>query len=261
MGSCKPLAVPARLRQWISDVTVLTAGGGDRQHLVHLPDADTSLVFRATPARGSDLMVVGPRTRASYYVGKEVPLCLRIRLRPGAARPLFGVPVSDLVDRVTSLGELWDGPDGLAIAQVQPSADPEVVLQHLEAQLLARITTRTTADLSRSELVHAAARVLSGHLSQRPQPVPAIAQRLAISERHLRALFCDCTGLSPKHYERISRVRRVLASGRARSSRWAQVAAMAGYYDQSHMTAEFRTVMGVPPAAFFAGRLPPPQLC
>jgi hypothetical protein len=29
--------------------------------------------------------------------------------------------------------------------------------------------------------------------------------------------------------------------------------------DQSHMTAEFRRVMGTPPAAFIAGAYPPPR--
>ncbi|MEU8171481.1 hypothetical protein AB0C14_01255 [Microbispora hainanensis] len=38
-------------------------------------------------------------------------------------------------------------------------------------------------------------------------------------------------------------------------------AAIEGFYDQSHMTAEFRALMGVPPAAFFAGRLPSLEPC
>ncbi|MEV1178938.1 helix-turn-helix domain-containing protein, partial [Nonomuraea sp. NPDC049784] len=87
------------------------------------------------------------------------------------------------------------------------------------------------------------------------EPVPAIARRLAVSERHLRGLFSDGVGVPPKRFERITRVRKVLAGGRASS--WAT----AGYYDQSHMTAEFRAMMGVTPGAFFAGRLPALQPC
>jgi AraC-like DNA-binding protein len=51
------------------------------------------------------------------------------------------------------------------------------------------------------------------------------------------------------------------APGQSSTSRWAHLAVTAGYYDQSHMTAEFRTMMGVPPAAFFAGHLPQLQSC
>ncbi|MEH0421655.1 hypothetical protein QA861_30530 [Streptomyces sp. B21-083] len=50
--------------------------------------------------------------------------------------------------------------------------------------------------------------------------------------------------MSPEHFARIGRVRTVLAAG---AGRWSEIAATAGYYDQSHMTAEFRHLMGVPP--------------
>lgn len=89
--------------------------------------------------------------------------------------------------------------------------------------------------------------------------VAATARRLHVSERRLRALFADGVGLSPKHFARIRRVRTVLAN--ASEQRWANVAAVAGYYDQSHMTTEFRHLMGVSPAAFVAGRRPAAWRC
>jgi AraC-like DNA-binding protein len=89
--------------------------------------------------------------------------------------------------------------------------------------------------------------------------VAATAGRLHVSERRLRTLFADGIGLSPKHFARIGRVRAVLAT--ASSRRWADVATAAGYYDQSHMTAEFRRLMGVPPAPYMAGRRPAARRC
>ena len=262
MSAEVPMALPSTLRRWISDVSVLTTGRPpDCQMLVHVPDGGTSVVFRTTPARRSDLIVVGPRTHASYHLGKDLPLCLKIRIRPGAARLLLGIPASQLVDRVISLDELWDSSETLTITLAESAAAPQIVLKHLEAALLARITAHTAADLARSELVQAAARDLTGHPDHGSQSVRAVARRLAISERHLRHLFSDWIGLSPKHFKCISRVRRVLVGGRSDTSHLAQLAAAAGYYDQSHMTAEFRTMMGVPPAAFFAGHLPQLQPC
>ncbi|MEV4086355.1 hypothetical protein AB0J43_39450, partial [Nonomuraea fuscirosea] len=82
------VTVPESLSGLVSEVTVLAADGrGPGQPLVHLPDAGTNLIFRTTPAGRGDLLVIGPRTRASYHVGKDLPFCLRLRLRPGAARP------------------------------------------------------------------------------------------------------------------------------------------------------------------------------
>lgn len=57
----------------------------------------------------------------------------------------------------------------------------------------------------------------------------------------------------------IDRVRHVLTH--AADAPWAELAAATGYYDQSHMTADFRTLMGVPPRAYFTGRLPRATPC
>ncbi|MFI6876491.1 hypothetical protein ACIBL6_23975 [Streptomyces sp. NPDC050400] len=42
---------------------------------------------------------------------------------------------------------------------------------------------------------------------------------------------------------------------------WAGLAQATGYYDQSHMAAEFRALFGVAPSAFFSGRLPAGTPC
>ncbi|YCK39921.1 hypothetical protein ACNF49_39405 [Actinomadura sp. ATCC 39365] len=63
-------------------MTTIMRAAGERPPLVHLPVPGTSLIFRTTRAGHSDLLVIGPRTRASYHVGKDLPFCLRLRLRP-----------------------------------------------------------------------------------------------------------------------------------------------------------------------------------
>ncbi|MEU7879414.1 AraC family transcriptional regulator [Microbispora bryophytorum] len=257
-----PMAVPGPLRWLVSEITSVRACAPyERTPLVHVPDADTSLIFRTTWARRSALLVAGPRTRASYHAGKDFPVCLRLRLRPGAARLLLGVPMTELVDRVVDLEELWDGAAGLTAAAARPGDDVRRILQRLQAALPARITGRSSADLARGELVRATAQALRDQTGQQREPIAVIARRLAVSERHLRDLVRDGIGVPPKRFERIERVRRVLAGGRAHTARWGQLAATAGFYDQSHMAAEVRTLMGVPPAAFFAGRLPSLQHC
>jgi hypothetical protein len=65
--------------------------------------------------------------------------------------------------------------------------------------------------------------------------------------------------LSPKQFARISRVRRVLA--RAGQERWASLAEEAGFFDQAHMIGDFRSLMGVTPAAFLAGKRPAVTPC
>lgn len=244
-----PLA-PA-LRPWIADATLIRPGGGTP--LVHLPDAATALVYRRNPAGGGELRVIGPRTRASYHPGDKPPTCVRARLRPGTARRVLGVPAAELRDRTMSLTDLWGTRATGFLARLDALADPGDVLRGIEDAL---------ADALRSTDVPSNGDVLRAAVASLADPgvrFAALAGRLAVSERRLRDLFTEHVGLSPKHFARVQRVRAVLAG--PGPGGWAGVAADAGYYDQSHMTADFRALMGVPPAAFHAGRLPAATRC
>ncbi|HZX01342.1 helix-turn-helix domain-containing protein [Kribbella sp.] len=78
------------------------------------------------------------------------------------------------------------------------------------------------------------------------------ADQLGVSERYLRRVFRQAVGVSPKHFARIARVRRVIGTRRS----WADTAAYAGYTDQSHLIADFRALMHVTPKAYATGNVP-----
>ncbi|MFC1437471.1 helix-turn-helix domain-containing protein [Streptacidiphilus sp. N1-10] len=238
------------LRPWVANVTLMRPDSA--LPLVHLPDAATALVYRRTGAHNGDLRVVGPRSRASYYPGKELPMCIRVRLRPGAARPVFGIPVSELRDRAAPLTDLWGDRATRLEHQLNELTGPDRILHGIEDALLESLHAGADShDLLLRQAVES--------LSTTSERVATLASRLSVSERHLRDVFTDRVGLPPKHFARIQRVRAVLAG--ADSAHWAEVASEAGYYDQSHMTADFHRLMGVPPAAFRAGRLPATSPC
>jgi AraC-like DNA-binding protein len=231
MGS---IMVPAGLRPWVSGIDMTAADG---TAVVDAPDHATTLVVRNVPGQRPEVMVMGPRTRAGYHETESVvSSCVRIRMRPGRAQAVIGRPVRDLTDRAWRVTDL----PGLAL---DGFVDDPI------AALMAALAGRSPKD----DLVTAAEELLSG------ADVAGTARRLHVSERRLRTLFADGVGLSPKHFARIGRVRAVLAAAPTRPL--ADVATATGYYDQSHMTAEFRQVMGVPPAAFVAGRRPPATRC
>ncbi|MGI5324109.1 helix-turn-helix domain-containing protein [Actinomadura nitritigenes] len=242
------------LRPWIADVTLMRPDGA--RPIVHLPDAATALVYRRTGAGDGDLRVIGPRSRASYNPGKDLPMCVRARLRPGAARPLLGVAAGELRDRAVPLTDLWGGRAARLEDRLNELTGPDAILRAIERALLDGLHDglRDGAD-ARDQLLREAVE----SLSTTGERVAALARRLAVSERHLRDLFTDRVGLPPKRFARIQRVRTVLA--RAGSAQWAGLASDTGYYDQSHMTADFHALMGVSPAAFSAGRLPASTPC
>jgi AraC-like DNA-binding protein len=71
-----------------------------------------------------------------------------------------------------------------------------------------------------------------------------------VSERHLRRLFRETIGVSPKAFAKVTRFRRAVRAARAENhANWAAIAAEAGYYDQAHLIGEFRAIAGVTPRA------------
>jgi AraC-like DNA-binding protein len=251
--------VPADLREWFSEISVATVNDHGRgQTVLDEPDHATTLVLRTLPGHRSELVVVGPRTRALYHVGEPGPWCVRARLHTGRTRRFLGRPARELVDRVVPLRAFWgESADRMTreLADVGPGAVGGVFTQLLVHGHLAAAPGAPQRD----ELLRAATTLLAAEAGPVPGDVAETARRLHISERHLRNLFADGVGLSPKHFARIDRVRTVLA--RAQVLSWADLAAAAGYYDQSHLTGEFRRLMGVPPAAFSRGELPTATRC
>ena len=63
-------------------------------------------------------------------------------------------------------------------------------------------------------------------------------------------------GLSPKVAARQLRFAEVRRQIEQTPSRWADIAAGAGYADQSHLNREFRALAGMTPTEFVARRIP-----
>lgn len=233
---------------YVDEIKVM-AGIGGRSTIVQLPEVAVVLAVRTTAAGRSDVTVVGPRTRGSYHPQKPAPVCVRIRLRPGSARAVLGVPVSELADRAVPLTDLW-GAAGVRLTEQLEAAgnDAGRALTQLAASFA------DPGPVAAGSLVEAATRELGSGAR-----LAEVADRLGVSERHLRNVFGREVGLSPKHFARIDRVRRVLSLAGQR--RWATVAEDAGFFDQAHMISDFRAFMGVSPAAYLAGRLPTVTPC
>ena len=205
-GTVPAVALDGSAPAWLAGIELVGVPGPGP--IVHGPDHAASLLRPA--GAGGPWVLAGPRTTARYHARRPGPLCVRLRLRPGAAADLLGRPLTGLADREVTVG----GP-----------------------------LTEGRAD--RNRLVDDAVSLLSVG-----EPVHAVARRLHVSERHLRTLVTRATGLTPTAFVRIDRVRSVLTG-----------AGHAGYYDQSHLIAEFRRVMGVPPGAYAKGHRPPLSPC
>ncbi|MGW4243204.1 helix-turn-helix domain-containing protein [Nocardia sp. NPDC004722] len=245
------LPPPAALRSWVTEITHIPTVRLESGAFTHLPRAVTSIVLRTDASGHRDALVLGPRTHASYAAPDKPAGCTRIRLAPGASQALLGVPAAALTDRVARLSDL-PGPAADLAAELL-ELDPEDIAAFLEAELPHRLREDPTRRDHRRLLGSAMAAMDTA------APVGELAASLAVSERQLRNLFTAGVGVSPKHYARITRVRQVLAA--AGNTPWSHLATDSGFYDQSHMTTDFRSLMGVTPDRFFKGRVPAPTPC
>ncbi|MCX5127494.1 helix-turn-helix domain-containing protein [Streptomyces sp. NBC_00193] len=214
---------------------VLWRAGGTASGIV-LPDGCMDLLWV-----DGRLLVAGPDTAA--HPAGEVPGSgfAGIRLAPGAAPALLGVPARLLRDRRVELADLWPAAEVRRLtARVASYGDPRAGLEEL-----ARLRT-ADGGLPDPLALEVAALLRAG------QGVAAVAEAVGLGERQLHRRSLDAFGYGPRTLGRILRLQRALALTR-RGLAQAAVAAAAGYADQAHYTREVRALAGTTPGAYAAG--------
>ena len=217
---------------------------GARMDVERLPDGRTSLVLRVLEeGRRGDVSIAGPRTHAHFKNASGVERAVILLLKPGWSAPLFGVAANELTDRIVMLEDIWGlaGRD-LACELLHARSLPEIIdrLGHAIARRTPHLFESSSARLARRAIV-----LLEGGETR----VESVAERLGVTARHLRRAFTESVGIGPKEFARTVRLQRAIETA-ATSNDWARIAADTGYYDQAHLIAEFRELVGLTPGAF-----------
>lgn len=211
-----------------------------------LPDCFVDILW----GPNGQLRVAGPDTRwrTVTLVPGEI---LAIRFRRGAARPLLGVPVSELTNSRVRLADLWGREAEVLTEHLEAALSVQAGLAALRSALLARVTDAP----GRDRLVDAAAAALQRSPKTR---IVDLCEELGVSDRHLRRRFQSAVGYRPKTLQRILRMHRFLRLGREGPGRQciAELANVAGFVDQAHLTNECVELMGFTPAEML--RIPVP---
>jgi AraC-like DNA-binding protein len=232
------------LSRFVEAVRVVVPASGDALNVDWLPDGRTRLVFRVLEeGRRGDVSAAGPRTRALFKNASGVARAVTVQLKPGWAASLLGVAANALTDRIVTLEDLWgrSGSD-LCLELLAAPSVPDV-LDQLGRAL--ELHSRQTFEPASGRLARHAVRLLEGGEAR----VDRVAEQLGVSARHLRRAFTESIGIGPKEFARTTRLQRAVR-GVATAKDWACVAADAGYYDQAHLIADFRQLVGLAPGAF-----------
>lgn len=174
--------------------------------------------------------------------------CVEFTLTPPGARRFFGVPMSELTERMVVLDDIADA--ALARLRERLGNEPDWGrrLALAEDFLIARLSTAPA--LSRPT-GHAYRMILG---SGGRMPVERLARELDWSRKHLASRFRDEIGLPPKALARVVRFNRAQRMAERTAEDWADIAAACGYSDQAHLVREFRELAGETPAAWLRSR-------
>jgi AraC-like DNA-binding protein len=169
---------------------------------------------------------------------------LTARLRLGAPAAVLGVPASAIAGRIVALEDLWgDAATKRLCARLADARDAIDAAAILEGAIAERLATAIGSH-ARTQIALAAADKLTG------ASVNTVAVELGVSERHLRRVFRETVGVSPKAFASLTRFHRALRAARENAhANWATIASAAGYYDQAHLIAEFRAIADATPRA------------
>ena len=227
------LTPSAALRPWVECFWTRSDDAPSGEHRV-LPDGCADLVFDLSAGESA---AVGTMTKPLYLPPSGSYEFLGVRFRPGRAAAFLRMPLAEITDARVPLGDIWKGWSDEAIWNGGLSAR----LARLESELLRRL------DPDRDRRVdEAIARIVASGGTLRIEP---LAREIGISRQHLARQVLHHVGVSPKTFARVMRFRRVTDSLNTNND-WADVAIANGFYDQSHLIAEFRELAGTTPDAF-----------
>jgi AraC-like DNA-binding protein len=173
-----------------------------------------------------------------------------VQFAAGGAFPFFCMPMSELEDASFDTSDLWGAEAGWVRERVLAAPTPRAMLEVLAARLEERLRIG-----SRLGNLHPAVVYMAGELDicDAPGRVHRVTEKIGMSQRRVGQLFHEQVGVSPKTFHRVRRFQHTLTRLRGvRRVDWADVAVACGYYDQAHLSNDFRQIAGMTPSAYLA---------
>lgn len=213
----------------------------------------------------NEAFVVGSMTQPQIASLGNHPL-IGVRFLPGAGGSALGINATALTDEQADVRDVFKHTDSIrdAFRALRLDSGSAHAL-HLFAQSIG-MQKREVPSLVRQAAKQLARQSYSVRIEH-------IAKELRVSRQHLTRLFSEHSGLTPKLFSQICRVRALLTAAQSQraqsiqaeaqkaslrtkqpvrnsSDSWSMLAAHFGYVDQSHLIAEVRTIIGQTPAAW-----------
>ncbi|MGQ0766464.1 MAG: helix-turn-helix domain-containing protein [Gemmatimonadota bacterium] len=167
-----------------------------------------------------------------------------VQFTPAGAYGVLRQPLDDLTGLDVDLGPLL-GSAATALAEAchkAPTAD--ACLDAARLWILDRLRTQHRLD---EPVAWIADRIRRRHGDV---SIEALRARVGLTKSRLASTFREQIGVTPKLYARIHRFRHAVTRLREPSASLSALAVESGFYDQSHLTTEFRELSGLTPGEY-----------
>lgn len=213
---------------------------GDRYRLVEDAGVSCDQLCPSTCVTGlqlGHLVVEAPASRTTV---------LGIRLTPAGAYAIFGRPMHEITRLTVDAADLL----GTAADELSDTCGAALAISH-EACLGAAVRW-IEARRGLGVRLDPAIEWMGGEIRRREgaAPIAELRERTGWSKSRLASTFLHQVGVTPKQLARVLRFNHALRRLHGDPTPLSELAAECGYYDQPHMTGEFRELSGMTPAAF-----------
>jgi AraC-like DNA-binding protein len=211
--------------------------------------------FRIAGVGSFTSFVAGLHERANVIEGAPAGATPRdiagihLVLKPLGTRLLLGAPAGILAGRIQHLEDVLGAPVHAELqSRLRDARSWSERFDILDEVLARRLSAYHTGELhwTWQRITAAGGSTCIEHL----------AREIGWSRRHLSERFRAEVGVTPKTLARIARFEQACALLKRAPGRIADVAAAAGYHDQSHMTRDWRALGGCTPSTWIREELP-----
>lgn len=219
-----------------------------------IPTGNIELCFHrgSLMKRGGELIPVTSLSGQSLSFSDLVPTgivnMIAVVFHPFGARAFFNLPIYELSGLIASaddmnmysLKELED--------KILHTSDDKACIGLIESFLIGRLHPFKEYNYRRMVAAINAINLSDGELS-----VSRLADMVALSRKQFQRIFNEHVGATPKEFMRIVRFHKALYMLQNNPGmNFTTVAHACGYYDQAHMTNEFKLFSGYTPSEYVA---------
>ena len=191
-------------------------------------------------------IILGAQTIPCYLKPYEDIYCFGVRFRPGKAYLFLEIPSHEFTNHFVLFEEVCgDFAKRIKDKFLSSPFNPHFQILLIEKEIRKRI------HLNYSSLKWIESAIHFIDQSNGQITTEKLSEKLGITRQHLARLFLKHAGITPKIFNRIVRLQEVLRKLAGEECvDWCDLALECGYYDQSHLIADFIEFTGLNPSQY-----------